>query len=51
MAHEMEITERMRESIVDALRNEMAKGWSLEQLVPMLHNSVQDAIEEIEEDR
>lgn len=49
MAHEMEITERLRESIVDALRNEMMLGWSLDQLIPMFNNAVQDAITEIEE--
>lgn len=49
MEYEKEITERLRDAIVTALRDEMARGWSLEQLVPMLNNSIQDAIEEIEE--
>ena len=48
MEYEMEITERLKEAIVDALRMEMMRGWSLDQLLPMLHNCVDDAIEEIE---
>ncbi len=51
MGYEMEITERLQHAIVNALRNEMALGWSLDQLVPMLHNCVDDAIEEIEGER
>lgn len=47
MEYEMEITERMKDAIVNALKNEIAKGWSLEQLIPMMNNSVQDAIDEI----
>lgn len=51
MEYETEITERLREAIIDVLRDEMARGWSLDQLVPMLHNSVDDAIDKIEEER
>lgn len=50
MEYEMEITERLREAIVEGLRHEMALGWSLDQLVPMLHNAVEDAVEKIEEE-
>lgn len=50
MAYEMEITERLSEAIVEELRHEMALGWSLDQLVPMLHNAVEDAVEKIEEE-
>ena len=49
MEYKVEITERLRDVIVTALREEMARGWSLDQLIPMLTNSVHDAIEEIEE--
>lgn len=51
MAHEAEITERLEMVIYDALREEMMRGWSLDQLVPMLNNSIQDAIERIQEDK
>lgn len=47
MEYEIEITERLRNAIVDAMREEMMYGWSLEQLVPMFHNAVADAIEEL----
>ena len=50
MEYEMEITERLRNAIYEALKDEMARGWSLDQLVPMLTNAMQDAIEEIEEE-
>lgn len=49
MAYEMEITERLREAVADALREEMMRGWSLDQLVPMLNNAVLDVVEEIKE--
>lgn len=48
MGYEMEITERLRSSIYEVLKDEMARGWSLDQLVPMLINAMQDAVEEIE---
>lgn len=48
MKYEMEITERLENSIYESLKNEMARGWSLDQLVPMLTNAIQDAIEKIE---
>ena len=50
MEYEMEITERIRDAIVTALRSEIARGWALDQLVPMLMNSVEEAINEIKED-
>lgn len=50
MGYEMEITERLQNAIYEALKAEMARGWSLDQLVPMLPNAAQDAIEEIEEE-
>lgn len=49
MEYEMEITERLREAVVDAIREEMMLGWSLDQLIPMLNNAIMDAIEEIKE--
>lgn len=49
MGYEMEITERIREAIRDELQNEMALGWSLYQLIPMLNNAVADVIEEMED--
>ena len=49
MEYEMEITERIREAVREALQNEMALGWSLYQLIPMLNNAVADVIEEMEE--
>lgn len=48
MGYEMEITERLTSAIYEALRHEMALGWSLYQLLPILENAVKDAIEEIE---
>ena len=48
MEHEMEITERLREAVVDALRMEMMRGWSLDQLAPMLYVCVDEAIDRIE---
>lgn len=50
MEYEMEITERLRDSIIDTVKQEMARGWSLEHILPMLHNAVDDAIEEMEEE-
>ena len=50
MEYEMEITERLRNAIYEELKSEMAFGWSLDQLVPMLTNAMQDAIKEIEEE-
>lgn len=50
MEYEAEITERMQTTIVEALRNEMMRGWSLDQLIPILNNAIQDAINEIQED-
>ena len=50
MGYEMEITERLQNAIYEALKAEMARGWSLDQLVPMLTNAMQDAIKEIEEE-
>lgn len=50
MGYEMEITERLRNAIYEELKAEMALGWSLDQLVPMLTNAMQDAIEKIEEE-
>lgn len=49
MEYEMEITERIREAVSEALQNEMALGWSLYQLIPMLNNAVADVIEEMED--
>ena len=48
MEYEMEITERLREAVAEALREEMVRGWSLDQLLPMLENCIQEAVEEIE---
>ena len=48
MKYESEITERLRDSIIEAVKHEMFYGWSLDQLLPMLHNAVEDAIEEME---
>lgn len=48
MAHEIEITERMRNAIVALVEEEMRLGWSLDQILPMLSNAVDDAIEELE---
>ena len=50
MSHEIEITERLAIAVEEALRDEMARGWSLDQLVPILNNSIQDAIDKIQED-
>lgn len=49
MEYEMEITERIREAVSEALQNEMALGWSLYQIIPMLNNAVADVIEEMED--
>lgn len=51
MAHEIEITERLMMAIIDAVKSEMMFGWSLDQLIPMLHNAVDDAIEKLEEEK
>lgn len=48
MSHEVEITERLRDAIVDAIKYEMDYGWSLDQIMPIFMNAVQDAVEEIE---
>ena len=48
MKYEAEITERLRDAIVEAVKQEMFYGWSLDQILPMLHNAVDDAIEEME---
>lgn len=48
MEYEMEITERLENSIYETLKSEMAYGWSLDQLAPMLINAMKDAIEKIE---
>lgn len=48
MEYEMEITERLAESIYETLKSEMARGWSLDQLAPILANAVNDAVEKIE---
>lgn len=48
MGYEMEITERLENAVYEALKAEMFRGWSLEQLLPMLNNAVKDAVEEIE---
>lgn len=50
MEHEMEITERMREAVIEAVKNEMRLGWSLGQLIPLLTNAVDDAIEKLEQE-
>ena len=50
MEYEMEITERLRNAVYEELKAEMALGWSLDQLVPILTNAMQEAIEEIEEE-
>lgn len=50
MEREIEITERMREAIIEAVKNEMRLGWSLDQLIPLLTNAVDDAIEELEQE-
>lgn len=48
MEYEMEITERLREGIITILNNEMLLGWSLDQLMPMFYNAIEDALEEME---
>lgn len=50
MEYTTEITERLQEAIVEAVRHEMSLGWSLDQLAPMLTNAVKDAIEELEKE-
>lgn len=50
MEREMEITERMREAVIEAVKNEMRLGWSLNQLIPLLTNAVDDAIEKLEQE-
>lgn len=51
MEYEMEITERIREAIKDVLREEMARGWSLDQLVPIMNSAIEEAVEALEEFR
>lgn len=50
MKYETEITERLRDAIVEAVKGEMQLGWSLSQLLPMLHNAVEDAVDELEKE-
>lgn len=47
MSHEVEITERLRDAIVEAIKFEMDCGWSLDQIMPIFMNAVEDAVEEI----
>lgn len=49
MEYEIEITERLRNAVMEALKKEMMLGWSLDQLIPMLHNAIDDALYEMEE--
>lgn len=48
MEHEIEITERITEAVRTALKEEMMRGWSLDQLIPMLNNAVEEVVEELE---
>ena len=47
MEHEVEITERIRDAIVETIKYEMNYGWSLDQIMPIFMNALEDAVEEI----
>lgn len=49
MEYEKEITERIDNAIYNVLKEEMARGWSLDQLVPMMESAMYEAIERLKE--